>query len=90
MEFRFGSLTFANSTVASRLKDFQLRVRTVRYPWVDTDSAFTSSSPVLNAVYDLCRYTTKATSLDTYTDSNTRERLPYELDGARETLCPLS
>ena len=89
MEFRFGSLTFANST-ASRLKDFQLRVRTVRYPWVDTDSAFTSSSPVLNAVYDLCRYTTKATSLDTYTDSNTRERLPYELDGARETLCPLS
>ncbi len=38
MEFRFGSLTFANSTVASRLKDFQLRVRTVRYPWVDTDS----------------------------------------------------
>ena len=90
MEFRFGSLTFANSTVPSRLKDFQLRVRTVRYPWVDTDSAFTSSSPVLNAVYDLCRYTTKATSLDTYTDSNTRERLPYELDGARETLCPLS
>jgi hypothetical protein len=31
--------------------------------------------------YALCNYTMKATSLDTYTDSNTRERLPYELDG---------
>jgi hypothetical protein len=32
-------------------------------------------------VYDLCRYTAFSAALDTYTDSNTRERTPYEADG---------
>jgi alpha-L-rhamnosidase len=58
---------------------FKLHASVLRYPWAEDDSAFASSSDVLRAVYDLCRYTTKATSLDTYTDSNTRERLPCEL-----------
>ena len=42
---------------------------------------FASSSAVLTDVHALCKHTLKSTSLDTYTDSNTRERLPYELDG---------
>jgi hypothetical protein len=37
---------------------------------------------MLNRVYTLCRDTLRITSLDTTTDSNTRERLPYEADGA--------
>lgn len=53
----------------------------VHYPWVESDSSFVSSSATLNAVYDLCRYTVHAAALDTYTDSNTRERTPYEADG---------
>ncbi len=32
-------------------------------------------------MYDLCRYTLLSAALDTYTDSNTRERTPYEADG---------
>jgi hypothetical protein len=36
---------------------------------------------MLNAVWELSRYTLEAASLDTYTDSNTRERRPYEADG---------
>ena len=42
---------------------------------------FASSSDVLNDVFDLCVATLRRTSLDTFTDSNTRERLPYEGDG---------
>jgi hypothetical protein len=53
----------------------------VRYPWRDDDSRFESSNATLNAVWRLARDTLKVTSLDTATDSNTRERLPYEADG---------
>ena len=53
----------------------------VRYPWRDDDSRFASSNDTLNAVWRLARDTLQATSLDTATDSNTRERLPYEADG---------
>ena len=35
----------------------------------------------LDAVWRLARYTVHAASLDTYSDSNTRERRPYEADG---------
>jgi len=53
----------------------------VHYPWYETDTAFASSNTTLNAVWELSRYTLEAASLDTYTDSNTRERRPYEADG---------
>ena len=36
---------------------------------------------LVNRVWWLCSNTLKVTSLDTTTDSNTRERLPYEADG---------
>ena len=78
-------LSFDNASAAAHIQ-FDVRASVVRYPWVDTHSAFESSSTVLNAVYSLCRYTLKATSLDTFTDSNTRERLPYELDGKEAAL----
>ncbi|CAK0810812.1 unnamed protein product [Prorocentrum cordatum] len=60
---------------------FKLTAWVVNYPWVDSDSAFNSSDDMLNKVWKLCRNTLKVTSLDTTTDSNTRERLPYEADG---------
>ena len=53
---------------------------TVEYAW-DVDAAsFSSSSPTLDAVYQQASYTLKAGVLDTFTDSNTRERRPYEAD----------
>ena len=76
MECRFVSLDFSAAPAAFTLSGWQ-----VSYPWVETDSAFASDNATLDAVYDLCRYTVHAAALDTYTDSNTRERTPYEADG---------
>jgi len=52
----------------------------VAYRWRD-EAAFSSTSPMLDRVWQLCRDTIKYTSLDTFTDSNVRERTPYEADG---------
>ena len=53
---------------------------TVFYPFDDLDSYFISSDTVLNQVWDLCKYTMKATSFaGVYVDGD-RERIPYEAD----------
>lgn len=50
------------------------------YPFDDNAARFTSSDTTLNAVWELCRYTMKATSFcGLYVDGD-RERLPYEAD----------
>jgi len=50
------------------------------YPFDDAASAFTSSDTTLNQVWELCKYTLKATPfLGLYADGN-RERMPYEAD----------
>jgi alpha-L-rhamnosidase len=77
MECRFVSLSFDG--VAP--KNFTLAAWKTHYPYYPEDSSFTSSNATLNAVFELSRYTLEAASLDTYTDSNTRERRPYEADG---------
>lgn len=52
----------------------------VFYPFDETESHFTSSDTVLNQVWDLCKYSIKATSfLGVYVDGD-RERIPYEAD----------
>ena len=75
MECRFVSLTFSTPV------QFTLSAWAVHYPWAEEDSSFSSSNSTLDAVYNLCRYTLHGAALDTYTDSNTRERTPYEADG---------
>ena len=52
----------------------------VHYPFDDSASSFTSSSKVLNDVWDLCKYTMKATSFCGYYVDGDRERIPYEAD----------
>lgn len=50
------------------------------YPFDETQSDFKSSDPALNAVWDLCKYSIKATSFcGIYVDGD-RERIPYEAD----------
>lgn len=50
------------------------------YPFNDAAARFTSSDRVLNDVWELCRYSIKATSFcGLYVDGD-RERLPYEAD----------
>ena len=58
----------------------QIVQETVFYPFDETESHFTSSDTVLNQVWDLCKYSIKATSFcGTYVDGD-RERIPYEAD----------
>ncbi|MBL4575924.1 MAG: alpha-L-rhamnosidase [Opitutaceae bacterium] len=59
----------------------------VHYPFDDSSSHFESSNKVLNQVWDLCKYTIKATSFcGTYVDGD-RERIPYEGDAYINQLC---
>lgn len=52
----------------------------VHYPFDDTASSLDSSDSVLNAVWDLCKYSIKATTFcGVYVDGD-RERIPYEGD----------
>jgi alpha-L-rhamnosidase len=56
------------------------------YPFDDSASEFVSSDADLNAVWNLCKYTMKATPfMGLYTDG-TRERMPYEADAAIQQL----
>ncbi|MCQ2184762.1 MAG: family 78 glycoside hydrolase catalytic domain [Bacteroidales bacterium] len=53
---------------------------TVTYPFDDNASDFRCSDEVLNRVWDLCKYSIKATTaLGVYIDGD-RERIPYEAD----------
>ncbi|GEP95851.1 alpha-L-rhamnosidase-related protein [Chitinophaga cymbidii] len=52
----------------------------VNYPFNDSAAMFHSADTVLNAVWELCKYSMKATSFaGIYVDGD-RERIPYEAD----------
>ncbi len=52
----------------------------LHYPFDDAASRFASSDPALDGVWDLCKYSIKATSFaGTFVDGD-RERIPYEAD----------
>ena len=46
----------------------------------ENTSSFSSSDPILNQVWDLCKYSMKATSFAGYYVDGDRERIPYEAD----------
>jgi hypothetical protein len=57
-----------------------IRQIAVNYPFDDEAASFASSDAALNRVYDLCKYSIKATSFaGLYVDGD-RERIPYEAD----------
>jgi hypothetical protein len=69
------------STAEEVVAPFDVAAWSVAYRWVEDDSSFNSSSPMLDSVWRLVENTHRVTALDTFTDSNTRERTPYEADG---------
>ena len=75
-----GSLTKAAAAWAPP-SNFSVGAWGAKYEYVPADSAFASSNATLNAVHELARWTLDGGVLDTYTDSNSRERRPYECDG---------
>jgi alpha-L-rhamnosidase len=50
------------------------------YNWDDTSSSFSSSDTTLNQVWDICKYSIKATSFSGFYIDGDRERIPYEGD----------
>lgn len=64
----------------SNLTESMIRQVAVHYPFDESASSFTCSDETLNAVWDLCKYSIKATSFcGVYVDGD-RERIPYEAD----------
>lgn len=62
------------------INDNNLLQLAVFYRFDESASSFTCSDPVLNDVWEMCKYSIKATSfLGVYVDGQ-RERLPYEAD----------
>jgi hypothetical protein len=62
------------------LSDVKVRQKVYHYRFNDEAGNFTSSDTILNQVWDLCKYTMKATSFaGVYIDGD-RERIPYEAD----------
>lgn len=48
--------------------------------WEDDTSSFKSSNDILNQVWDLCKYSIKATTFNGLYVDGDRERIPYEAD----------
>lgn len=70
-----------------KLEGSQVIRSTVHYPFDDFSSHFESSDSILNAVWELCKYSIKATSFaGIYVDGD-RERIPYEADAYINQLC---
>ncbi|MGJ7030225.1 alpha-L-rhamnosidase C-terminal domain-containing protein [Niabella hirudinis] len=74
--FRYVEIEKTNAPVAVK----SLERYAVHYPFDDAAVEFESSDTLLNQVWDLCKYTIKATSFaGVYVDGD-RERIPYEAD----------
>lgn len=74
--FRYCELeNFTGSVIREETE--QIRVH---YPFNDDNSFFESSDDVLNQVWDICKYSIKATSFCGYYVDGDRERIPYEAD----------
>ncbi|MEJ2701106.1 MAG: alpha-L-rhamnosidase C-terminal domain-containing protein, partial [Sedimentisphaerales bacterium] len=83
MPFRYCEVVNSPSTLDSS----NIRQIAVHYPFDDDASRFNSSDPVLNDVWELCKYSIKATSFcGVYVDGD-RERIPYEADAHINQLC---
>ncbi len=66
--------------VKTELKKSDLCQKAFWYYFDDKISSFTSSDTILNKVWDICKYSIKATSFaGIYVDGD-RERIPYEAD----------
>ena len=76
MPFRYAEIE--NCPVELATGDVQQKV--VHYYFEDDTSFFECSDPVLNQIWDLCKYSIKATSFSGLYIDGDRERIPYEGD----------
>ncbi len=86
MPFRYCELMNCPSAIDSS----SIRQIMIHYPFNDSASSFTCSDETLNRIWDLCKYSIKATSFcGVYVDGD-RERIPYEADAYINQLCHYS
>lgn len=81
---RFGTIApfryIEIETNGIELEKLEVNQIALHYPWDEYASFFRSSNEDLNALWDLCKYSMKATSFaGVYVDGD-RERIPYEAD----------
>ncbi|GIZ09749.1 family 78 glycoside hydrolase catalytic domain [Flavobacterium sp. UMI-01] len=62
------------------IQDLQIVQKAIHYSFNDQASSFSSSVTVLDAIWDMCKHTIKATSFSGYYIDGDRERIPYEAD----------
>jgi lysophospholipase L1-like esterase len=77
LPFRYCELENCPTT---SLRPEQVVRQTVHYPFDETASVFRSSDTVLNRVWEMCKYSVKATSFAGIFVDGDRERIPYEGD----------
>ena len=76
MPFRYAEVEGAKETITA--DDFeQLAYHTY---WNEEASSFKSNNDILNQVWDLCKYSIKATTFNGLYVDGDRERIPYEAD----------
>ena len=72
---------------SGKIRNTDMKRLSVHYPFNDNAAHFFSSDTILNQVWDLCKYSIKATSfMGIYVDGD-RERIPYEADALINQLC---
>ncbi len=74
--FRYVELVGCPGTVTSS----DIRQHVLHVPFDDSASNFASSNTILDAVWEMCKYSMKATSFASIYVDGDRERLPYEAD----------
>jgi alpha-L-rhamnosidase len=79
MPFRYVELENLPDTTVQALTD-AIRQIAVHYPFEDAAADFACSHAKLNAIWDLCKYSMKATSFAGVFVDGDRERKPYEAD----------
>lgn len=69
------------------LSTTDVRREAVFYPFDESASFFECSNDTLNQIWDLCKYSIKATSFAGIYIDGDRERIPYEADALINQLC---
>ncbi len=86
LPFRYCEIEGYKNTIAKG----QVMRESVYYPFDDSSSSFQCSDSIINQVWDLSKYSIKATSFTgVYVDGD-RERIPYEADALINQLCHYS
>jgi alpha-L-rhamnosidase len=76
MPFRYAEIQGYKSLISRK----DVIREAVHYPFDDFAASFKSSDEVLNQVWELCKYSIKATSFTGIYVDGDRERIPYEAD----------